>query len=306
MTSGQRRTLGVVAVAVLLLAAVLAVAQHRGARTRADRAAVDAAARRAAALAAPALEVTTTAPSGPTTTFALVPFKTGVPVPDATEAPPATEPPSATPAPPRNGAAPPPSGGAAPSSAPSLTSAGALLAAPANPGPARTIDKAKGCYSAADAGWNVTDCGALKTKGLVLLWVVEGKGPGLRALVLQEQTADQWSVVLLAADDAGTAFSRIGVHGDDVSGDGQPDLAFGFHRRTVDKVLAVDVVEGPGAVTLHRDLPNGAVQTAPGQLDTWTADAAGARHDVVRFVSGAWRVMTSEAVAPGSVPASAI
>jgi hypothetical protein len=297
----QRRILGVAGCGVLLVALVAGVGAWRS-RGNDDRTAL--AATVTSTTEAPAAE-TTTAPEGPTTTYALVPVTTGVPVPNATEAPPATDPPSATPAAPGTGRT---AATAAPlGSSPALTANGAVLTAPANPGPARVIDKAKGCYSAADAGWKVTDCGALKTKGIVLLWLVEAKGNGRRALVLREQTADQWTVVLSAADDAGTSFSAIGVHGDDVSGDGQPDLAFGFHRRTPDKALAVDVVEGPGAVTLHRELPGGSARTASGRLDTWAAkDATTAQHDVVQFASGAWRVTATDTVDPKSVPASMI
>jgi hypothetical protein len=287
VTRGQRRILGalgglaVVAISVLWLART-----GRGD----ERLAVEGRAQ----------EATTTSARPPVsteTTYALVPVTTGVPIPNADQAPPPTTAPSATPAAskPTN----PPV-----TSSPALTADGAVLARPSAAAPPRTIDKAKGCNSAADPGWNVKECGALKTSGLVLVWVVQTKGSGLRATVLREQTAGQWTVVLSASDDAGTSFSSIGVRGEDISGDGQPELAFGFHRKTADRVLAIDVVDGANvSVALHRELPRGSARVAKGELATWSGSSDTAfEPQQIRVLSGAWRVVATEPADKASVP----
>jgi len=242
------------------------------------------------------------------TTVALVPLTTGVAVPNATESPRPTSRPSATPAagPPIG----PPKAGvgttAAAGTQPTVGSTGAILTRPQSSG-TRAIDKAKGCNSANDAGWTVADCGALRAGDTVLVWVIETKGEGRRALILREQTAGAWAVVLSAADDRGVTFTAVGVRGEDVSGDGRPDLVFGFHRRGADKVLAVDVVEAPGAVTVHRELAQGSARPSKAQLDTWSAAGDGTfEHAVLRVAAGAWRLASSERVDARSVPQSAV
>lgn len=253
-----------------------------------------------------ATEATTTtseAPVSTDTTFVLVPVTTGVPVPTTpTTAARAKGGVTVTPAQPA-----PPAPAPAPGGPPALTGEGAVLAPPSPPSPTRAIDKAKGCKSAGDAGWTIVDCGALRTSGTVLVWLVESRGKGLRALVLKEQAPGQWATVLRAPDDDGTRFSSIGVRGEDVSGDGQPELAFGFHRRGNDRVLAFDLVEASGAVTVHRDLPQGSVTLAKGELSTWAATADGrAQRTVIRHVGGAWRAVASEAVDRAAVPPSMV
>lgn len=243
---------------------------------------------------------TSEAPSSTDTTFALVPVTTGVPVPTTpTTAPPVTGGVKVTPAP---AAAPGPAVGGPPP----LTGEGAVLAPPA-PSSTRPIDKAKGCNSAADPGWRIVDCGALRTSGTVLVWLVEARGRGLRGLVLKEQAPGQWATVLRAADDDGTRFSSIGVRGEDVSGDGQPELAFGFHRRGSDRVLGFDLVDAAGAVAVHRDLPQGSVTLSKGEMSTWAATGDGrAQRAVIRHVGGAWRVATTETVDRAAVPPSMV
>lgn len=243
-------------------------------------------------------ETTSTAaepPPSTETTYALLPVTSGVPIPTV---------PTTAPAPPPTAApAPVPTAGVVTAGPPVLGPQGALLAAPGTPAP-RTIDKAKGCNSAVDPGWRVVQCGALRTKGMVLLWVVEARDKGLRALVVREVTPGQWAVVLSAADDDGSAWSSVGVRAEDVSGDGQPDLAFGFHRRTADKVLAVDVVEAPGTVVLHQEVPGGVAQLAKGELALWRVLPDRAEHLVVRFDGTAWRLVSTTPVEKASVPPS--
>lgn len=300
MTVLQRRILGVGGVLVVLIALVFALTSGDSGE---ERLAV-----RGRAEDAPSTTTSTTAPEGEGTgtTVPLVPVTTGVPVPEPSEAPPVTEAPSATPAAPRTSTS-----AAAPGSAVDgtvVTAEGATMTrSPSNA--VRAVDKAKGCNSAGGDGWKIENCGALRTNGTVLLWIVESKGKATRALVLKEQTAGRWLVVLSAADVNGSMFDTIGVRGQDVTGDGQAELVFGFHRKDAARTLSVDVVDASPAVTLHRNLPGGAVRLAAAEITTWAASGSGDRtYDqvAIRFAGGAWRASAAQAVARSAVPASMV
>lgn len=296
VTVQQRRALGLVGVVAALVALVLALTSGGDD----DRIAV-----RGVAENAPSTTTSTTAldDDGANTTVPLVPVTTGVPVPNATEAPPPTAPPSATPAAPRatTGAGESAAGGTV------VTGEGATLTRSPS-GAVRTVDRSKGCTSAtASDGWKIEDCGALRTSGTVLLWLVETKGKASRALVLKEQTSGRWLIVLSAADVNGATFAKIGVRGEDVSGDGQPELVFGFHRMDAASTLSMDVVDASPAVVAHRDLAKGAVRLAKGEITTWAAAADGAYDQVaIRFSAGAWRAGAAQSVPRSAVPASMI
>lgn len=301
MTVKQRRALGLVGGLVALVALILAVGAGGDDD---DRLAV-----RGVAENAPSTTTSTTAPDGDDgasdTTVPLVPVTTGVPVPNATEAPPPTARPSATPAAPRAT-----TGGGAPTATAGgsvVTGEGATLTRSPS-GATRSVDKAKGCTSAGGGdGWKIEECGALRTSGTVLLWLVEVKGKASRALVLKEQTSGRWLIVLSAADVNGTAFAKIGVRGEDVSGDGQPELVFGFHRKDAASTLSMDVVDASPAVVVHRDLAKGAVRLAKGDITTWAAAADGSYDQVaIRYSAGAWRAGAAQSVPRRAVPASMI
>jgi hypothetical protein len=307
VTTAQRRTLTVIGGVVVLVALVLALTSTGGGDDD-QRLAVEGRTEEA-----PSTTTSSTVLLGGTgassdtteTTIPLVPLTTGVPIPDAVEAPPATDPPSATPVAPPAG-----SGGGVTASGSSsgadgtvVTADGATVARSPS-GAVRTVDKAKGCNSAAGAGWTLQSCGALRTSGTVLLWVVETKGKASRALVLKEQTDGKWAVVLSAADVDGTQFSKIGVRGEDVSGDGQPELAFGFHRK--DGTLSMDVVDATPAVVAHRNLTKGVVELAKGRITTWSAADGGYDQVEIRYRAGAYRAGAAQRVARSAVPASMI
>ena len=290
MTRHQRWILGGIAASVLLVA-VAAAFNRTG---EGERLAVE--------NRVPGSTTTTVvAPVSTDTTFALVPVTTGAPLPTTPST--TTTVRGAVRVTPASGS-PQPTAAAGP---PALTGEGAVLAPPSPPPPTRPIDKTKGCNSAVDAGWRVVECGALRTSGTVLVWVVESRGAGLRALVLKEQAPGQWATALRAADDDGSRFSSIGVRGEDISGDGQPELVFGFHRKAADRMLSVDLVEASGAVTVHRDLPHGSVTVAKGEMTTWAATGDGrAQRSVIRHAGGAWRIVASEPVDRATVPPSMV
>ena len=296
MTVVQRRVLVVVGGLAAIVLLVLVLTSGAPGASDGERLAVKGRAEHAPPTSSPP---TTEEPAS--TTLPLVPVTTGVPVPAAVEAPPPTAPPTATPAAP--GTAP----GAAAAGANAVDGKGAVLARPANTTATRPVDKARGCNSAHDPGWKVANCGALRSSGTVLLWVVETKGKATRVLVLKEQTAGNWSTVLFAADDAGTAWSSVGVRGEDVSGDGQPELVFGFHRQGADRVVSMDVVDAAtAAVVVHRDLKRGVVETAKGRVSTWSAAGDGYDEVVIRFRGGAWRASAPKRVDRGAVPAPTV
>ncbi len=307
MTKPQRRLLAALLGLTALIALVFVVTRDRGGDD--DRLAVRGRAENAPTTE-PELAPTSTAPDPATaTTVKLVPLTTGVPIPNSVEAPPPTSAPTATPGAPRAG----PSGGssAAVTSTPSAGStvagpAGAVLTRPSDTTTTRPVDKAKGCNSANDPGWEITECGALRSGSTVLLWLVETKGKGIRTLVLREQTAGRWVVVLVARDDNGKAYSSVGVRGEDVSGDGQPELVFGFHRRGDDKVLAVDVVDASPSVVVHRDLTQGSATATKGRLDTWSANGDAFDQVAIRFVAGQWQASAPQRVARSAVPPSSV
>lgn len=300
VTVVQRRALGVVGGLAVILVLVLVLTSGGPDGSDGERLAV-----RGRAENAPSTSSAPTTEPPAATTLPLVPVTTGVPVADAVEAPPPTEPPSATPAAPRT--APGPTVVAAVGTGSTAVDGKGAVLARHGSAATRPVDKAKGCNSANDAGWKVANCGALRSSGTVLLWVVETKDRATRVLVLKEQTAGNWSTVLRAADDAGTAWSSVGVRGEDVSGDGQPELVFGFHRQGTDRVVSMDVVDAATAtVVVHRDLRRGVVETAKGRISTWSAAGDGYDEVVIRFSGGAWRASAPKRVDRGVVPAPSV
>ena len=293
MTRGQRRLLAAVGclIAVVSLAWVAAAAGSDDGDRRGER----------AGGARPDDDVT----EATGTTLPLVPVTGGAPLPPTSTTPPSVP----MPTPEQVAAAVPPTtpgSGQAPATDGVLTAEGAVLARPPVD-QTRAIDKAKGCNSANDPGWRIVECGALRRQDAVLLWVVQGRGNGLRVMVLRERTAGQWAPVLVAVDDAGTRWERVGVRGEDVSGDGQPDLVFGFHLRGARRDLAVDVVDGPGVVGLHRSLPGGSVRVEKSALHGWAALADGSYdHQTYRWIGGSWRIAASDRVARTAVPPSMV
>lgn len=181
---------------------------------------------------------------------------------------------------------------------------GAVLVPPATSS-RREMQPQVGCKSLADPGWTA-ECGTFTGKGgAELAWLVEEQASARRAYVLRRAQGKQWNVVLEARDDDGTRFAAIVVRVLDLSGDGAAEAAFGFRRQGSGDVLAVDVVEGPGSVVVHRELRQGSARVSPGQLDTWDACCAGQHeHQTIRYTQGAWRIVASVKEPSSSVPPS--
>lgn len=99
----------------------------------------------------------------------------------------------------------------------------------------------------------------------------------------------------------------------DVSGDGNDDAVFLFRQGGSGGILAVDVVEAPGEVTLHLDVEKGQLRAGDGRIDAYSAlfgpddpncCPSSYRHDVVRRLGGAWRVVSSDEVPPTALPSN--
>jgi len=199
---------------------------------------------------------------------------------------------------------------------PVLNGSGAILAAPSSPDQ-RVEAPGVGCASLADTGWGGVQCGVAPARGGMLTWLTETRpvGPAAaasRAYVFGPANADRSLPVLLEAfDDTGSRFASIHVRVDSVEGAGA-DLAFGFRDQGSADLLSLDLVGGPGRVAVHQDLYRGVARTGTGQLDTWSAVLAAGdsngpssyQHDTIKYVGGAWRLVSQEAVPPSSVPPS--
>ncbi|MDQ1444679.1 MAG: hypothetical protein QOI20_1143 [Acidimicrobiaceae bacterium] len=205
---------------------------------------------------------------------------------------------------------------------PVVTGAGAVLRSVSGPSSQMT---SAGCKSLGDDGWSV-ECGTAAAKGGgTLVWLLEEKAgtpygaPAARRVFVYAPAAGgsggsgasgMWRVVLEARDEDASRWVNVTVKVVDVSGDGAEEIVVGF-RPVSGTVLGIDVVEGPGAVTAHRDLSHGTGRVSPGQLDTWAAPA-GSRggpgdpyeHDVMRWQDGAWRVVLHQATTGADVPPS--
>jgi hypothetical protein len=165
------------------------------------------------------------------------------------------------------------------------------------------------CAGLADPGWDAT-CGTAAARGGTLTWLVEtrtptGESTQRKALVFRQRSSTQWALALSAEDTTGNRFAMIRARVADISGDGTEEIAFGFTLTGTTPILAVDVVEGPGTVVVHRDLRRGAARVSTGQLNTWRqAGSDQAIHDVIQFRAGAWRIVSSSAEPASDTPPS--
>lgn len=192
---------------------------------------------------------------------------------------------------------------------PSIDGSGAVLLPPGAP-TSRPLSPGSSCQGLADRGASDVRCDHFRAKGGDLIWLTQstregvlGSGRGRSVHVFQRSGPGQWTAVLEKLDVGGDQFRSINVRVVDVSGDGHQDAVFGF-RSASSGLLAVDVVEGPGAVTAHRDASNGSARVSPGQIDLWSVSGASTTHEVIRVVAGSYRVVSSQPVSGGEVPPS--
>jgi hypothetical protein len=170
--------------------------------------------------------------------------------------------------------------------------------------------KGDDCTSLADDGWTPT-CGFASVKGGgTVVWLVEEQAVARRVFVWGAggSGGGNWRVLLQAVDETGAKWSSVTARVLDLSGDGKDEIVVGYRAASGGSggALAVDVVEGPAQVAVHRDLAKGVARVSPGQLDTWASSSpAGTfQHDVVRWQDGAWRLVLRSQVAAADVPPS--
>ncbi|HEX6596200.1 MAG TPA: glycoside hydrolase family 43 protein [Acidimicrobiales bacterium] len=173
-----------------------------------------------------------------------------------------------------------------------LSATGALLAPP-SPARSRPRPADESCPALADAGFTAR-CGMAQSAGGPLVWVVHtrAEGRGLRAQVLRPTAGDgdRLDVVLEVTDESGSRFDDIRATVADITGDGDAEIAVSFYRRGAQQVLALDVVQWPGRVTLHRDYVQGSARATAGKLEGWSAPGGGGlRHETITYGDGAWR-----------------
>lgn len=187
---------------------------------------------------------------------------------------------------------------------PVVTGAGAILLPPGST-ERREMRRQAGCESMAAPGWEA-ECGTFTVKGGVeLAWLVEVDDDARRAFVFRKEQGRQWLAVLIALDEGGTRFEDVNVRVGDVSGDGSPEAVFGFHRRGTGDFLAVDVVEGPDSVVVHRELRDGRARASSGQLDAWERCCPTEfDHHTIRYVDGVWRIAATVRERQSAVPPS--
>lgn len=192
---------------------------------------------------------------------------------------------------------------------PALDGSGAVLL-PAGAPATRQLAAGASCQGLADPSASDVRCELFRARGGDLIWLTQstpegvlGSGRGRSIYVFARSGAGQWRVVLEKQDPGGAQFKTVNVRVADVSGDGDQDAVFGFNSGS-SSLLAVDVVEGPGTVTAHRDAPSGSARVSTGQLDLWSRSGASVVHEVIRVVDGVYRVVSSEPVSGGQVPPS--
>ena len=188
--------------------------------------------------------------------------------------------------------------------APAIDGRGAILRPPASP-VRRTVRQGGCCSQFADAGWTA-ECGAMRTDWY---WVVEtkpaaGGATARRAYMFRQEAGETWVATLETRDDDGSRFAEIRFRGEDIGGDESSEAVFGFRRTGSTRILAVDVVQFPAAVVVHRESPDGSARLSPGQLDLW--EAAGTQYDhlTIRYTEGAWRIVATSKVDRAAVPPS--
>lgn len=192
---------------------------------------------------------------------------------------------------------------------PAVDGSGAVLSSPGAP-VTRQLAAGAACQGLADPNASEVRCELFRAKGGDLIWLTQstregvlGAGRGRSVYVFERSGSTSWRTVLEKVDIGGSQFKSINVRVADVSGDGSQDAVFGF-RSSSSGVLGVDVVEGPGTVTAHRDAGGGSARLSTGQLDVWSESGASTIHEVIRVVAGSYRVVSSQPVASGDVPPS--
>ena len=217
----------------------------------------------------------------------------------------------------------PPPAGPTPDATP-VDASGAVLSAPPPPATKSSEPPAAECHALGDTSWSVEDCAKVAMAGGERVWLTEHKPvPGSateawRAYVLHwSQANGGWVVDLLFEDDAAAQVFDVNVLASDLTGDGKPELVFGFHYTGTGSILGYDVVtDGPGAsvaTRVHRELSHGAALVADGKITDYDARypngepnccPAYTQRSTVSALGGTWYVTPEaqvESAGPGNL-----
>jgi hypothetical protein len=190
-----------------------------------------------------------------------------------------------------------------------VTGSGAILTAPGAPD-VRKEDAPNDCASLVDEGWESLDCKAAAQGPGGLTYLVEVQpmpsAIATRAYIFRERPDGSYQLVLRAEDDSGTHYVASEVEAALVpTSSGPAVIALGFLEDN-GNLLAMDVVEPPGIVAAHRDLPDGAVLASPHGLETWSGPTQPGgnvyTHDTLADTGGAWRIVARQLVQSTDVP----
>ena len=158
-----------------------------------------------------------------------------------------------------------------------VTASGALLEQAPQPTLHSTAGPDTDCTALADGGWTLDGCAPVDMAGGTWVWLTEYRPSGpvkeWRALVLHwSQGKGAWLTDLRLADATGIA--QINVRQLDLTGDGKPEIVFGYHLDGSGSILAYDIVQGstsPLAVSAARQLSHGRATVAPGAITDYDA-----------------------------------
>jgi hypothetical protein len=190
-----------------------------------------------------------------------------------------------------------------------VTGSGAMLVAPLSPD-VRSEDAPGDCGSLVDRGWESLDCAVVERDVGGLTYLIEVLPTptyvATRTLIFRENLDRSEQVVLAAVDDGGShdVADETEALVEPLAG-GDALIVVGFLDG---RQLALDVVQSPGVVVVHRDLHDGRVLPVAGRIETWSGSPLGAEapytHETITNRGDGWRIVRRELVASDRVPHS--
>lgn len=205
-----------------------------------------------------------------------------------------------------------------------LSAAGAFLVAAFQPTVQSTQPPTAGCATLVDTGWTSDKCGPAEMAGGTRVWLVEKKAavPSTlwRARILTwSQGKGAW-LVDLAFTNEGAApgkqpdidLTAVNVKAADLTGDGKPELVFGYRSSGTGGYLAYDIVtdspvSGPAVAAARNGLTKGQAAVAGGVITEYAGTSSNATpgpfdKSVVQYSAGVFGLVPSGQVPVGPGP----
>ncbi len=183
-----------------------------------------------------------------------------------------------------------------------VTGAGNTFAPPASP---TVVAYNPNCHALVDAGFNGT-CLTITAPSGTIAAIVEQQQhtyqagqptpPSEERDLVYHRGGNNWVLSLRRAPVTNQSESRL--YESDVNRDGDAKAVFISPAANTQYADELDVVEGTGAVSLYRQLHGGfATIASGGGLETFVPDARqGYDQTVIRYTSGAWRILSDQHV----------